>query len=306
MVSHSRLGLFFYWRYRRCDRDRRGRGRFCDRFARGVAQMTKSGETTKTVKGEDKYNIRAIERALSVLDAFSRERRKLSLDELTKLTGLSKPTVFRILSTLQSQKFVLLDKNDGRYRLGSVFLTLASSVLGSLSLGTITRPHLIALRNTAQASVLLGALLDDHLVYLDKTEGRGPVRLANDLGWRRDPSNYGMLGMTLMAYLEPSETERLLDEFPLAPYTRKSMTDRELFLQRLDEIRRLGYALEFEEAIDGVWGVAAPVWNSAGEVVAAVGAALPMSVCSEERIAETINHVTACAGDISSELGHRG
>ena len=270
------------------------------------AKMTKSGETPKPVKEEDKYNIRAIERALSVLDAFSRERRKLSLDELTKLTGLSKPTVFRILSTLQSQRFVLLDKNDGRYRLGSIFLSLASSVLGSLNLGTITRPHLIELRNNAQATVLLGALLEDHLVYLDKTEGRGPVRLADDIGWRRDPSNYGMLGMTLMAYLEPSEAQRLLNEFPLAAYTQKTMTDRVLFLQRLDEIRRLGYALEFEEAIDGVWGVAAPVWNSACEVVAAVGAALPISVRSEERIAETINLVTACAGAISSDLGHRG
>ena len=268
--------------------------------------MTTTAETQKQVKDEDRYNIRAIERALSVLDAFSRERRKLSLDELTRLTGLSKPTVFRILSTLQSHKFVLLDKGDGRYRLGSVFLALASSVLGSLNLGAITRPHLIELRNTAQATVLLGALLEDHLVYLDKTEGRGPVRLADDIGWRRDPPHFGMLGMTLMAFLEPSEAQRLLHEFPLAPYTRKTMTDRSLFLERLGEIRRLGYALEFEEAIDGVWGVAAPVWNSACEVVAAVGAALPMAARSEERVAEMVASVTACAKAISSDLGHRG
>ncbi len=268
--------------------------------------MTIDGKTPKPDKDEDKYNIRAIERALSVLDVFARQRRKLSLDELTKLTKLSKPTVFRILSTLQSQKYVLLDKNDGRYRLGSIFLTLASSVFSSFNIGTIARPHLIALRNTAQATVLLGTLLEDHLVYLDKTEGRGPVRLADDIAWRRDPVNYGMLGMTLMAHLDLSEAERLLDEFPLATYTPKTMIDRVLFLKRLDEIKRLGYALEFEEAIDGVWGVAAPIWNSAREVVAAVGAALPMSVCSEERIAETIAQVTACSQSISSDLGHLG
>jgi DNA-binding IclR family transcriptional regulator len=265
-----------------------------------------NNEPQKAVKDDDKYNIRAIERALSVLDVFSRERRKLSLDDLTKLTGLSKPTVFRILSTLQSHKYILLDKNDGRYRLGSVFLSLASSVLGSLDLGTITRPRLIDLRNSTQATALLGVLLEDNLVYLGKSDGRGPVRLATDIGWRRDPPNYGMLGMTLMAYLEPPEVERLLKEYPLSAYTLNSTTDPALFRKRLREIKERGYTVEFGEAIDGVWGVAAPVWNSDREVVAAVGAALPMTVKSEERIAETISLVLACAKQISSDLGHRG
>ena len=75
--------------------------------------------------------------------------------------------------------------------------------------------------------------------------------------------------------------------------------------RRLHGIRECGYVVEFEEAIEGVWAVAAPVWNSDGEVVAAVGAALPMTVQSDERIAETINLVTTCAREISSDLGHR-
>ena len=257
-------------------------------------------------KDEDKYNIRAIERALLVLDVFSRERRKLTLDEITKLSGLSKPTVFRILSTLQTHKYLLADKTDGRYRLSSVFLALASSALGSLNLGSITRPHLIDLQNSAQATVLLGVLSEGLLVYLDKREGRGPVRLAADIGWRRDPPNYGMLGMTLMAYLEPSEQGRLLREHPLSGYTRKSIGDVDLFSRRLNEIRGRGYALEFEEAIEGVWGVAAPVRNSEGEVVAAVGAALPMTVNSDRRVAETVKLVKGCADRISFDLGYRG
>lgn len=125
----------------------------------------------KRITDEDKYNIRSIERALSVLDVFSRERRTLSLDEITKLTGLSKPTVFRILSTLQKHDYIFLDKNGGRYRLGSVFLALASSVLGSLSLGTLTRPQMPELHNNAQATTLLGVLLEHHLAYLEKCEG---------------------------------------------------------------------------------------------------------------------------------------
>jgi DNA-binding IclR family transcriptional regulator len=255
---------------------------------------------------EDKYNIRAIERALSVLEVFSRERRTLSLDELTRATGLSKPTVFRILSTLQSRQYVLLDKNAGRYRLGSVFLGLASSVLDSLNLGTITRPLLIELSNKTQATVLLGTLMEDHLVYLDKRETQGPVRLAIDIGWRRDPPSFGMLGMTLMAYLEPAEAERLLRESPLSAYTQKSLTDPARFRQRLREIRERDHTEEFEEAIEGVWGIAAPVRNASNDVVAAVGAALPMTVKSAARVAETVSLVKECARGISLDLGYRG
>jgi len=260
----------------------------------------------KPVKDEDKYNIRAIERALLVLEVFNQERRTLSLDELTKATRLSKSTVFRILSTLQSQQYVLQDKHDGRYRLGSIFLDLASSALDSLRLGTITRPLLIELSNKVQGTVLLGTLREDHLVYLDKRETQGAVRLATHVGLRRDPPSFGMLGMTLMAYLEPSEEERLLRESPLIAYTHKSMTDPDLFRRRLREIRERGHALEFEEAIEGVLGIAAPVWDSTREVVAAVGAALPMTVKSDEQIAETISLVKACSREISSDLGYRG
>jgi DNA-binding IclR family transcriptional regulator len=261
--------------------------------------------SVKKDKDEDRYNIRAIERALTVLEVFSADRTKLSLDQLTEASGLSKPTVFRILSTLQSRKYVILDKEDGRYRLGSIFLSLASAALSSLDLAAIARPHLTELRNLSQATVLLGALMDDLLVYLDKIEGKGPVRLAADIGWRRDPPHYGMLGMTIMAHLEPAEQQRLLREHPLRPLTRKSIIDPAGFDARLKEIAQQGYAVEFEEAIEGVWGVASPVRNSAREVVAAVGVALPMTVKTPGRITETITLVKSCAEAISADLGYR-
>lgn len=253
---------------------------------------------------DSKYSIRAVERAASVLNSFTRERRKLTLDEITRLTGLSKPTVFRILSTLQSLRYVVLDPNEGRYRLGSVFLALAASAIESLSLATVVRPHATALRDETQATVLVGALMDDLLVYVDKREAPGPVRIAADIGWRRDPPSYGMLGMTLLAHLERAEAQRLLAEKPPAPYTPASITDAARFLQRLDLIRQKKIVVEYEEAIPGVWGVAAPIFDSSRTVVAAVGVALSMTVKSPEKEASTISAVTACARKISADLGH--
>lgn len=250
-----------------------------------------------------RYNIRAIERAISVLEAFSRQRSKLTLDDITRHTGLSKPTAFRIVSTLQYHRYLTLDPADGRYRLGSVFLSLGGTVMATMSLRDVARRHLDELRDDLQATVLLGVLMDDALVYVDKRETEGPVRIASDIGWRRDGPHYGMLGMTLLAHAEPEETDRILADTPLVAYTRASVTDPGTFVERLDRIREEGFVVEFGEAIEGVWGAAAPIRDASGEVAAAVGVALSMSTRSEDRVAEVVARVRNCARSISEDLG---
>lgn len=265
--------------------------------------MSARRATARDGDESQKYNIRAIERAVSVLNTFTGEKKRLTLDEVTRETGLSKPTAFRILATLCQVGYLVLDAGDGRYRLGSVFLALGASAMGSISLGSVAKPHLASLRDFLQTTVLLGSLMDELLVYQEKMESPGPVRIAADIGYRRDPPHFGMLGMTLMAYQKPETLEKLLQRTPLKAYTQKSVTDRDAFVARLAKIRENGYCLEFGEAIEGVWGVAAPVKNRAGEVVAAVGAALPISSKDEEKVARAVVAVKEAAAAISKELG---
>jgi DNA-binding IclR family transcriptional regulator len=261
--------------------------------------------TTPPADDANQYSIRAVERAIGVLNVFSRGKNKFSLDEITKETGLSKPTTFRILSTLQQYKYIVLDPVEGRYRLGSIFLSLGAAALGSVSLKGIAKPHLSSLRDELQTTVLVGTIMDDMLVYLDKVECDGPVRIASDIGLRRDPPNFGMLGMTLMAFLENGEAERLLGCSPLKLFTNKSIVTAKDYLNRLHEIRTQGYTVEFGEAIEGVWGVGAPIRNSSAEVVAAVAAALPMSSKSDARVKEVVTKLLICAAAISADLGYR-
>jgi len=164
---------------------------------------------------------------------------------------------------------------------------------------------LAGLRDELQTTVLVGAIMDDMLVYLDKVECAGPVRIAADIGLRRDPPNFGMLGMTLMAFLEEGEAHRLLGRSPLKAFTDKSIVTAGEYLDRLQEIRGHGYTVEFGEAIEGVWGVGAPIRNSNKEVVAAVGTALPMSSKSEARVREVVARILGCAAAISADLGYR-
>ncbi len=267
--------------------------------------MTARRATPRTGGDGDRYNVRAIGRAIMVLNVFTRERNRLSLDDITRDTGLSKPTAFRILATLESNGYVKLDPVDGRYRLGSVFLALGAAALASMSMRSSAHPHLVRLKDTLRTTVLLGALMDDLLVYVDKIESPGPVRISADIGWRRDPPNFGMLGMILLAHLDETESARLLAKTPLRAYTPKSLTGNAEFAARLVKIREQGYVVEQEEAIEGVFGVAAPVFDSSGGAVAAVGAAFPMSSPERTRVSNVIRQVQKTASAISFDLGHR-
>jgi IclR family transcriptional regulator, KDG regulon repressor len=158
------------------------------------------------------------------------------------------------------------------------------------------------LQQKTSATVLLGALMDDQLVYLDKRDGDGVVRIASEVGWRRAP-HHGMLGMILMAALPADRQSELMSVYPLAPVTALTITDPTAFRLRLSEIAREGYVIERGEAVEGVVGVAAPIRDHSNNVIAAIGAAIVEAQHDQNSISTAVIEVQYAARGISEELG---
>jgi len=160
------------------------------------------------------------------------------------------------------------------------------------------------LQSESGATVRLGINMEDQLVYIDKREGKGMIRISSDVGWRR-PLNYGMLGMVLMSSLDPQDGERVLKKYPLKPYTPLSITDADAFSLRLEQIRDQGYVLEQEEVVEGIFGIAAPIRDYPRQVAAAVGIALPLSSSNRtKKLDQLIEMVKRTSETISSDLGY--
>jgi DNA-binding IclR family transcriptional regulator len=151
---------------------------------------------------------------------------------------------------------------------------------------------------------LLGAKIDDQLVYIDKREGTGIIQISSEIGWRR-PLHFGMLGMVLMAYLPPDEKKNILEKYPLTAHTRYSITDHDAFSLRLEEIRKQGYVLEREEAVEGLAGVGAPIRDYSRQVIGALGITFPINqIESEENVKKLVGLVKETCDKISSNLGY--
>jgi IclR family transcriptional regulator, KDG regulon repressor len=267
------------------------------RLTQGDKVMNRKPRSDKKV-----YRVQAVERALDILDCFDFHDRELSLTEICRRTGLNKSTALRLTSNLVARKFLRLDDETGRYSLGMRLFDLGSVVFSAFSLRKAASKYMTQLQQETSATVLLGVLMDQQLVYVDKRDGEGAIRISSDIGWRRAP-HFGMLGMVLMSSLPSSHVDSLLDTYPLEPITKATIIDPAGFKERLIRIAKDGFVAEHGEAVDGIIGIAAPVMDYSRRVVAAIGVAILEAQHDRASVARVIDSVRAAAEGISSELG---
>jgi DNA-binding IclR family transcriptional regulator len=250
------------------------------------------------------YNNKSLERALQILRVFNAERPSFTLSDLSETVLIPKATVLRLCSTLVQYEFLRFNRETKKYSLGLKLFELGSVVFASFSLRRIAVPYLVKLQEKVGRTVFLGILQDGELVYLDKKEDPlNPVRFASRIGTRRPPY-FGMLGNTLMAYLSEAETTNLLNRYPLIAITKKTLTDDALFRERLGLIRSQGYYIDREEAIEGIAGVAAPVRDFSGEVVAVVGVGFISSAEDDKGVKRIVREAQRTAATVSQAMGY--
>lgn len=227
------------------------------------------------------------------------------MTELSQNLGLPKSTVFRLCSTLVEYDFLRYDEKQKRYSLGLKLFDLGGIVSSSFSLRKAASNPMTGLRKKSGESVFLGILQDDQLLYLDKRDASGnPIKFATEIGTRRQPY-FGMLGQTLLAFLPDKEVSRILKKDPLRPITKRSITTRKALRERLETIRERGFAIERGEVIDGVGGIAAPIRDCTGKVVAAVGLRFLAASGGKGRVQELTENVCETAKKISKDLGYK-
>lgn len=240
-----------------------------------------------------------------MIDCFTSEKNFLTMGELAHLTNLSKSTVFRILQTLETHRFISHDPETNRYSLGMKLFELGGIVSSSFSLRKIASKYLDQLEEKVNHTILMGILEDGELVYIDKREGKEAVKLTSEIGKRRPPY-YGMLGKTLMAYLPEKEVDKLLKKYPLKKVASRSIIDPKKFKESLKKIQKKGYTYEWSEAVEGIMGIAAPIRDHQGKVVSAIGMAIPKFNNQKINREEIIKLITETANNISKALGYKG
>jgi DNA-binding IclR family transcriptional regulator len=165
------------------------------------------------------------------------------------------------------------------------------------------RPYLFALRDKTNESVHLAILDGAEIMYVYNLESTQAIRARSDIGVRK-PAYCTAEGQAILAF-QASETIEDVIRAGLLPRTPQTITDPQKLRKALEAVRQRGCAIEDEESEIGMRCIAAPIRNDAGEVVASVGMAGPVTRLSKKSIAEFIPHVIETAAQISERLGYR-
>jgi len=244
----------------------------------------------------------SLEAGLAVLEVIGTESPQLSLTEISSRLGLYKSRVFRILQTLKRRGFVGQAVKGGPYHLGWKVLELAHVLTESHSLLTAAAPVLSDLSRELRGTVVLRVLQGDEQLTLQCVHSPEILRTSFPVG-ARTSATYGSTGKALLAFLPPTVAVGTLERAVSAGKHVGKPPDQ--FLRELATIRRTGYAINLEETVQGVRGVAAPVLNRNREALAAIAASFPAAALPRHRIPEVARQVREAALRIGVRLGQQ-
>ena len=252
----------------------------------------------------EKGRLSSVATSVRLLKAFSEEQVEIGISDLAKRLGVAKSTVHRLAVTLVADGMLEQNPDTGKYRLGMALFRLGSLVRRRMTMSNEARPLLRDLREKVNETVHLAVLDGSEIMYVFNLESTQAIRMRSDVGVRK-PAYCTAEGQAILAFQPPDVVERVVGD-GLAARTPQTITDPNKLRKVLDGVRARGCAIEDEESELGMRCIAAPLRNDAGEVVAAIGLAGPVSRLSKKALATFIPHVIETAAAISGRLGYRG
>lgn len=212
-------------------------------------------------------SVQSFQRGLSVIRSFGAHASMQTLSDVAKITGLSRATVRRLLLTLVEEGYVRQEGSG--FELTSRVLDLGYAYLSSHQLPELARPHLQALSDKVRESSSVAVLDGAHVVYVARVQANRVMTVSIGIG-SRFPAYRTSLGRALLAWLPEADVLAIWEATDRRDPTDSTVGSLDDLHRRLEQIRKIGYALVDQELEVGVRSVAAPIHDAAGDPVAAV------------------------------------
>ena len=211
----------------------------------------------------------SLARGIAVIRAFTQQKRRLTISQLSQRTGIPRAAVRRCLYTLAQLGYVNVE--DGRdYSLSPRILSLGHAYLSSTPLATAAQPLLDRVSDVLHESSSIALMEGDEILYVARSSTNRRI-MSVDLGiGTRLPAYCTSMGRILLAHLTSAELEAYLARVKMIQYTPRTLVAPDKLRRELDGIRRTGHAVVDQELEIGLRSIAVPVRDRAGRVVAAM------------------------------------
>lgn len=226
-------------------------------------------------------SVRSVERTLDLLVALEMSGRPVGVSELARGVDIPKATALRLLSVLGRRGFV--QKEQGRYRLGTAVVTLAGAFLTGDSLSRLSLPILEELALASGETVSLSVRHGFDRVVIQRVNSPHRLRYTIRIG-QRLPLELGASGRVLAAGMPRDLLQSFLDQLGSIRLATGETVTKESFTRNLEQIRQQGFTISREERERGVISIAAPVLARSGGTLAAIAVTGPVGRVPTEEL----------------------
>jgi IclR family transcriptional regulator, acetate operon repressor len=244
--------------------------------------------------------ILVLQKIKQVLECFTIDNPELSLQQITKATGLPPSTCQRLVHNLVREGF--LDRDDDRFRIGLGLVRWAAPGSFGLDLVQLTRPILRDLRDETGETACLYVRDGGFRTVVALAETRHVVMRLFMVGMVM-VLHAGSAGKVFMAF-DPAARRAAVSQ-GLTRLTPRTTVDIDLLDKQLEEVRELGYSASFEERDAGAASISAPVFGMSGELIAVLGIGAPTQRLGPTDVGRLAPAVQAAAERASRQLGFR-
>lgn len=264
--------------------------------AAGLGENASMEISAPTIQRDGDF-VQSLEKGLAVLRAFSDEHQEMTLSDVARQTGLSKPSARRLLLTLQKLGYV--SSKDGAFRLRPRVLDIGYAYLSSVELPAVVEPFLNELNGELREACSVGVFDEDTIYYIARASAQKRLMTFNvRVGTRIDPL-LTALGRVILANMPQNELDAYLTMREEGGDLDGVGRDRKSFMEILADTRAKGWCLVDQEVEAGVRTIAAPIHDVNGKVIAGINVAVHTARISMEtlrddflpRLLETRNRI---------------
>jgi len=240
-------------------------------------------------------SVRSVERALDILQSFVTQPSN-EVSEIQKSVGLSRPTLYRLLNTLEQKGFLRSSGDPRRYQLSHIAIQLGNAWLSLLDIAQISEPFLHRLWELSGETVaLIVPLGERERILAREIPSRNPLSLSLGVG-HIAPLHRGTSGKVILAFLPELGLQSVLRSIP-------GRKERGSLMRALEDIRREKYCISLGEVLVGGASISSPVFDRRGAVVGAVTVFGPMARLTGANQSRCSKLVCRAADDMSTALG---
>lgn len=251
----------------------------------------------KTIEKNNDGGVRAVDRALDILMAFTANDYELTASELLKRVDLSRPTLYRLLYTLEQSGFVVSSGDPQKFRLGPSVAHLSHVWSSSLDISALAQPMMHRIWSLTSETVALFIPQGDHRLCVAEIPSLQPLSFKRGVGYT-ERLGLGATGRAIVAFgnYEPAQLKAF------ASVSKLSATSYE---KELKLTRERGYATSRDELITGAVAVAVPFFDGHGLVAGSMGVFGPGVRMTNQRLEELGELLKNESKILSENLGLR-